>query len=143
MTSSSHRSASTAARTLRSGHHERNGGPASVPEPSPGEYDGPPRAVPDLPHESLDDRGWDERVAREVSHQQLIEASFDRAEAYERLGDPERALKWLDRAAALSGGLPPAYRTLHARCARAAACRLRPTSGDWKHGLARSGEAAG
>lgn len=117
MTSSSHRSASTAARTLRSGHHERNGGPASVPEPSPGEYDGPPRAVPDLPHESLDDRGWDERVAREVSHQQLIEASFDRAEAYERLGDPERALKWLDRAAALSGGLPPAYRALHARCA--------------------------
>jgi len=96
-----------------------------------------------LPHESLDDGGWDERVAREVRHQQLIEASFDRAEAYERLGDPERALEWLDRAAALSGGLPPAYRALHARCARAAARRLRPTGGDWKLGLARSGEAAG
>ena len=62
-------------------------------------------SVPVLPHVSPDDRGWDERVAREVSHQQLIEASFDRAEAYERLGDPERALEWLDRAAVLSDGL--------------------------------------
>jgi tetratricopeptide (TPR) repeat protein len=56
----------------------------------------------------------------------VIEASFDRAEAYERLGDFEQALEWLDRAATLSGGLPPAYRTQRDRWARAAAVRLGP-----------------
>lgn len=61
---------------------------------------------------------WDERVARDVRHQEVIEASFDRAEAYERLGDFELALEWLDRAAAVSGGLPAAYRAQRARWAR-------------------------
>ena len=86
----------------------------------------PPRAVPDLPPESADDRAWDERVVREVRHQQVIEASFDRAEAYGRLGDFEHALEWLDRAAMASGGLPEAYRAQQARWARAAALRARP-----------------
>jgi tetratricopeptide (TPR) repeat protein len=71
----------------------------------------------------------DERVAREVRHQELIEASFDRAEAYEHLGDFEHALEWLDRAAKLSGGLPAAYRARRARWERAAAVRLRPIRG--------------
>jgi anti-sigma regulatory factor (Ser/Thr protein kinase) len=140
-TSSLHRSAGVAGRVARPGHHQRNGGPSVTPEPSPGEYDGRPLAVPDLPHESIDDRGWDERVAREVRHQEVIEASFDRAEAYARLGDFEHALEWLDRATAVSGGLPPAYRARRARWARAAAFRPRPAGGDWKNRLARSGES--
>lgn len=85
---------------------------------------------------------WDERVAREARHQELIEATFDRAEAYERLGDFERALEWLDRAAALAGGLPPAYRSRRALWARATARGPRPAAGDWKNRLARAGEAA-
>jgi hypothetical protein len=85
-----------------------------------------PRAVPDLPPESTDDPRWDDHVAREVQHQEVIEASFDRAEAYGRLGDFEHALEWLDRAAVASGGLPGAYRALRARWARAAGLRARP-----------------
>ena len=88
-----------------------------------------PRAVPDLPQESFDDREWDERVAREVRHQEVIEASFDRAEAYARVGDFGHAVDWLDRAATLSGGLPPAYRARRARWALSTAVRLRPTGG--------------
>jgi tetratricopeptide (TPR) repeat protein len=85
-----------------------------------------PRAVPDLPPESTDDRRWDDRLAREIQHQEVIEASFDRAEAYGRLGDFEHALEWLDRAAVASGGLSGAYRALRARWARAAGLRARP-----------------
>jgi hypothetical protein len=87
------------------------------------------RAVPDLRQESLDDREWDERVAREARHQEVIEANFDRAEAYARVGDIEQALAWLDRAATLSGGMPPAYRARRARWALSTAVRLRPTGG--------------
>jgi tetratricopeptide (TPR) repeat protein len=97
---------------------------------APDESDRRPRAVPDLPQESLDDREWDERVAHEVRHQEVIEASFDRAEAYARVGDFEQALEWLDRAATLSGGLPPAYRARRARWALSTGMRLRPTGGD-------------
>jgi hypothetical protein len=79
--------------------------------------------VPDLPQEVSDDREWDERVAREVRHQEVIEASFDRAEAYARLGDFDRAVEWLDRAATASGGLPPAYRALRTRWIRTTAIR--------------------
>jgi predicted Zn-dependent protease len=86
----------------------------------------PPRAVPDLPPESTDDPRWDDHLAREVQHQEVIEASFDRAEAYGRLGDFEHALEWLDRAVVASGGLPTAYRARRARWARAAALRPRP-----------------
>jgi hypothetical protein len=76
-----------------------------------------PYAIPDLPPEPFDERGWDERVAREVMHQHVIEASFDRAEAYARVDDFEQALEWLNRASALSGGLSPAYRARRARWA--------------------------
>jgi hypothetical protein len=68
----------------------------------------------------------------------VIEASFDRAEAYERLADFEHALEWLDRAAALSGGLSAGYRAQRARWARAAAVRPAPAAGDWKNRFARS-----
>jgi hypothetical protein len=78
----------------------------------------------------IDDREWDERVAHEVRHQEVIEASFDRAEAYARVGDFEQALEWLDRTAELSGGLPPAYRARRARWALRSAVRVRPTGGD-------------
>jgi tetratricopeptide (TPR) repeat protein len=131
-------SAGIAAGIARPDPLQRNGGPAGAPDPAPGEYNGAPRAVPDLPHEPIDDREWDERIAHEVRHQELIEASFDRAEAYERLGDFELALEWLDRAAALSGGLPAAYRARRVRCARAAAWRPRPAGGGWKIRPARS-----
>ena len=57
-------------------------------------------------------------MAREVRHQEVIEASFDRAEAYARLGDFDRAVEWLDRAATVSGGLPPSYRAQRARWVR-------------------------
>ena len=104
-------------------------GMAVLPPPpdfSRGEHERRPRAVPDLPPEATDDREWDARIAREVQHQEVIEASFDRAEAYGRLGDFEHALQWLDRAAVASGGLPSAYRAQRARWARAAALRPRP-----------------
>ena len=52
------------------------------------------------------DRAWDTQVAREVMHQEVIEATFDRAEAYARLGDFKRAVEWLDRAATVGGELP-------------------------------------
>ena len=141
-TSSSRRPSSNGARKAGPGHDQGNGRPAAPGEPSLAEYNGRPRAVPDLPHEAADDRRWDERVAREVRHQEMIEASFDRADAYARLGDFEHALEWLDRAAAVSGDLPPAYRAQRASWARAAALRPQPTGGDWKNGAARSGERA-
>lgn len=80
------------------------------------------------PKKPTDQREWDELVAREAMHEEVIEASFDRAEAYERLGDFEHALEWLDRAAVLGGGLPPAYQAKRARWDRVAARRLRPGS---------------
>jgi hypothetical protein len=83
-----------------------------------------------LPQESFDDREWDQRVAREVRHQEVIEASFDRADAYARVGDFEQALEWLDRAATLSGGLSRTYRSRRARWTVRTAVRLRPTGGD-------------
>lgn len=86
--------------------------------------------------------GWDERVADEARHQELIEATFDRAEAYERLGDFEQALEWLDRAAALAGGLPPAYSSRRALWARSTAGRPRPAAGYLKNRLGTAGEAA-
>jgi hypothetical protein len=63
---------------------------------------------------------WDERVAHEVEHQARIEATFDRADACERLGNLEHALMWLHRADALSGGLSPTQLTQRSRLARAA-----------------------
>jgi hypothetical protein len=85
---------------------------------------------PDQSNRTATDRAWDERVAREVRHQETIEASFDRAEAYARVGDFEQALAWLDRTATLSGGLPPAYRAQRAAWAVSAAVRPRPTRED-------------
>jgi hypothetical protein len=58
---------------------------------------------------------WNARVAREVAHQARIEAAFDRADAFDRLGNLELALEWLDEADALSGGLTPAYRAKRLR----------------------------
>ena len=46
--------------------------------------------------------------------------------AYARVGNFEEALEWLDRAATLSGGLPPAYRAQRARWVLSTAVRLRP-----------------
>jgi tetratricopeptide (TPR) repeat protein len=136
------RSARGEGRIARPGRHERNGGSAVSRVPSPGEYNGRPRAVPDLPEGSIDDQEWDEHVAREVHHQEVIEASFDRAEAYERLGDFEHALEWLDRAAALSGGLPNEYRARRAHWAREASVRPHPAGSDWTNPLALSIEGA-
>ena len=112
-------------------------------ELAPGAPEGRLRAVPDLPEESHDDREWDERVAREVRHQEVIEASFDRAEAYARLGDFDRAVEWLDRAATVSGGLPPTYRAQRARWVRSTAVRPRQTGGYRKTRLAQAGAGAG
>jgi hypothetical protein len=121
----------------------RNGYPAAAAELAPGVPKGRPRAVPDLPQELPDGREWDERVAREVRHQEVIEASFDRAEAYSRLGDFDRAVEWLDGAATVSGGLPPAYHAHRARWARTTAVRARQTGGDRKARLARAGAGVG
>jgi hypothetical protein len=92
------------------------------------------RPVPDqrngylvaAPKESIGDREWDEHVGREAQHQELIEATFDRAEAYARLGDFEHAVEWVDRAAALSGDLPPTYQVKRACWDRTSALRPRP-----------------
>jgi hypothetical protein len=70
---------------------------------------------------------WDERVAREVARQARIEATFDRADACERLGNFEHALVWLHRADALSGGLSPTHLAQRSRLANAAhSARRRP-----------------
>jgi hypothetical protein len=127
--SSSDQSNATGGRVSRAGQ-PANGHPATAFERSPGESDRRPRAVPDSLQESLHDRAWDQRVAHEVRHQEVIEASFDRAEAYARVGDIEQALAWLDRAGTLSGGLPPAYRARRARWALSTRLRLTPTRGD-------------
>jgi hypothetical protein len=121
----------------------RNGYPAAAPELAPAVPEGRLRAVPDLPRELPDDREWDERVAREVRHQEVIEARFDRAEAYARLGDFARAVEWLDRAATASGGLPPAYRAERARWVRTTAVRPSQTGGYGKSRLAQAGAGAG
>jgi hypothetical protein len=121
-------------------------GMAVLPPPadfSRGEHERRPRAVPDLRPEPTDDREWDQRTAREVRHQEVIEASFDRAEAYGRVGDFEHALEWLDRATALSGSLPTGYRAQRARWARAAALRPRPVGRDWPGRHASSSDGAG
>jgi hypothetical protein len=103
---------------------------------------GRPRAVPDLPRELPDDPEWDKRVESEVRHQEVIEASFDRAEAHARLGDFDRAVEWLDRAATLSGGLPPAYRAQRTRWVRTTAVRPRQTGGYRKTRLVQAGVGA-
>ena len=65
----------------------------------------PPAAAPESRIESPEDREWNGRVAAEVRHQEIIEATFERAEAYARLGDFKRAVEWLDRAATVGGAL--------------------------------------
>lgn len=102
-----------------------------------------PRAVPDLPPRPREDREWDGRVAREVRHQEVIEATFDRAEAYARLGDFDRAVEWLDRAATVSGGLPPSYRAQRAGWVRSTAVRPSQTGGDRETRLAQASAGAG
>ena len=99
--SSQQQSAGIGTQTARPGRHQRNGYLAAAPE------------------ESIGDREWDEHVGREAQHQELIEATFDRAEAYARLGDFEHAVEWLDRAATLGGDLPPTYQVKRARWDRA------------------------
>lgn len=76
---------------------------------------------------------WDERVAREVEHQARIEAAFDRADAFRRLGHFAREQHWLDTAERLSGGLAPAYLAQQAHAARELA----------RQGLSATGEAPG
>ena len=107
-TPSGQQSAGISTHTARPGPHQRNGNLAAAPK------------------ESIGDGEWDEHVGREAKHQELIEATFDRAEAYARLGDFEHAVEWVDRAAALSGDLPPAYQMKRARWSRTAALRPRP-----------------
>lgn len=67
--------------------------------------------------DSLKAQEWKLRVAREAVHQARIEAAFDRADAFDRLGDFALALEWLDTADALSGGLSPTYRAKRVRLA--------------------------
>ena len=95
------------------------------------------------PGQPIDQQEWHELVAREAMHQEVIEASFDRAEAYERLGDFQQALEWLDRVAGLGGGLPPAYRAKRARWERAAAVRPRPAAGGGENRFGGRGQGAG
>ena len=67
---------------------------------------------------SRESQEWERRVAREAEHQAGIEAAFDRADAFDRLGDLELALEWLDEADTLSGGLTPSYRAKRLRLRR-------------------------
>jgi hypothetical protein len=71
------------------------------------------------PTQRLTLRVWDEHVAREAQQQAQIEAAFDRCDAFDRLGYPAQALRWLDAAEALGGGLPRLYRAKRTRLARA------------------------
>jgi hypothetical protein len=99
--SSQHQSVGISTQIARPGPPQRNGYIAAAPE------------------ESIGNREWDQHVGREAQHQHVIEATFDRAEAYARLGDFEHAVEWLDRAATLSGELPPTYQAKRARWDRA------------------------
>jgi len=103
--SSRHQSVGSLTQTARPGTQQRNGYLAAAPETSIG------------------DREFDEHGAREAQHLELIEATFERAEAHARLGDFEHAVEWLDRAAMLSGDLPPTYQVKRARWDRSS---LRP-----------------
>jgi hypothetical protein len=69
----------------------------------------PPSGAPDP---------WDALVAHEVKRQGNIEAAFDRADGFERLGEPRLALDWLDRARELSGGLSLGCSVQRARLVR-------------------------
>ena len=64
-------------------------------------------------------------AASEVRHQEVVEATLDRADAYARLGDFSRAVEWLDRAATTGGDLPESYRARRALWARSARLRTR------------------
>jgi anti-sigma regulatory factor (Ser/Thr protein kinase) len=90
-------------------------------------------AAPEAPYESPEDREWDGRVAREVRHQEVIEATLDRAEAHARLGDFKRAVDWLDRAAAAGGDLSTADLAQRASWIRGA---VQPTAQPLAEGLA-------
>jgi hypothetical protein len=105
---SSDQSAGISTHTARPGPHQQNGNLAAPPEMSVGGSE------------------WERHAAREAQHQELIEATFDRAEAYARLGDFERAVEWIDRAAALTGDLPPVYQRQRARWSQTST--LRPAS---------------
>ena len=80
----------------------------------------PPAGAPESPSESPEDRAWNGQVAREVRHQEVVEATFDRAEAYARLGDFKLAVEWLDRAATAGGELSGTDRAQRARWVRGA-----------------------
>jgi hypothetical protein len=99
--SSSQQSAGISTDAARPGPHQRSGYLAAAPK------------------ESIGGREWDEHVEREARHQELIEATLDRAEAYARLGDFEHPVAWLDRAATLGGELSPTYQVKRARWDRA------------------------
>jgi hypothetical protein len=99
--SSRHQSVGSSTQTARPGPRQRHGYLAAAPK------------------KSIGDRELDEHGAREAQHQELIEATFERAEAHARLGDFEHAVEWLDRAAMLRGDLPPAYQVKRARWDRA------------------------
>jgi hypothetical protein len=69
---------------------------------------------------------WQTQLSRDIEHRKRIEDAFDRAEAYQLMGDVELALAWLDTAGALSGGLPPEAHEQRARWARELADRRMP-----------------
>jgi hypothetical protein len=82
---------------------------------------------------------WDRHVAREAEHQARIEDAFDWADAYDRRGDVELALEWLDEAGALSGGLTPAYRAKRLRLGwEVARSREVASSSPWPSSTSRS-----
>jgi anti-sigma regulatory factor (Ser/Thr protein kinase) len=117
---------STMERSMSNSPSQQSAGIAThAPRPGPHQGNG---YLASAPKESIGDREWDEPVGREAQHQELIEAIFDRAEAYARLGDFEHAVEWLDRAATLGGDLPRTYQVKRARWDRAS---LRPGPRGW------------
>ena len=70
---------------------------------------------------------WQTQLSRDVERRKRIEDAFDRAEAYQLMGDVELALAWLDTAGALSGGLAPEAHEQRARWARELADRGTPS----------------
>ena len=72
---------------------------------------------------------WQTQLSRDMVHRERIEDAFDRAEAYQLMGDVELALAWLDTAGALGGGLPPDAHEQRARWARELADRRMPGAG--------------
>jgi hypothetical protein len=141
--SSSDQLGDIAARRARAGADPRNGDPAATPELSPSDSHRRPRAVRDLPQEQVEDRQWDERVEREVRHQEVVEATSIERTRMRVWATSSTQFEWLDRAAAVNGGLARAHRARRRRWVRTPAIQPGRRGAKRNTRFGRAGAGAG